>query len=208
MDAVRTPSIHKDLAPHTVRFSAHGGTSMNPTLCALDLLEIMPYGERPVRVGDVIFFLQPQGNNYVVHRVVSVTSEGIRTRGDNNNRRDPWLIRPEDVLGQVVRARRGKKRRVIYGGSAGWLLFQGLKGFKALEHCLSFFYHRLARSGLCRKLMTIQKQIRIVAINRAGGRSFKLLLGNWLIGHYEPGMSCWQIVRPFRLFVDQESLPR
>ena len=72
---------------------AHRGTSMNPTLSERDLLEIVPYGERPVRAGDVLFFLSPLGDKHVVHRAVCVTSKGIQTHGDNNRQRDKerWL---------------------------------------------------------------------------------------------------------------------
>lgn len=203
-----TPGSVTDKKYGSLYFCTHKGSSMNPTLCASDLLEIEAYIDRPIRVGDVIFFLSPDGGRPAVHRVASVTPDSVRTKGDNNSRIDPWVIQSADVIGRVIRATRGKTRRLIYGGTAGRLWSRGLWGFKVLEQGLSFFYHRLARSGLLRRLLPIQKRIRIVAINRSDGRSFKLLLGNWLIGHYEPGMTYWQIQRPFRLFVDIQSLPK
>ena len=181
---------------------------MSPTLCAQDLLGIEPYNHQPVHVGDVILFLPPEGDRPAVHRVVSVTSEGIQTKGDNNSRIDPWFIRPEDLFGQVVWAARGKRRRPIYGGDAGRLWSFGLRGFKVLERCLSVFYHRLARLGLLRRLVPLRKWMRIVVISRPRGRAFTLLLGDCVIGHYQPGMTYWQVRRPFRLFVDEQSLPR
>ncbi|OGP52751.1 MAG: hypothetical protein A2Y65_12170 [Deltaproteobacteria bacterium RBG_13_52_11] len=189
-------------------FCAHNGTSMNPTLCESDLLEIEAYGDRPIHTGDVILFLPPDGDCPTVHRVASVTLEGVRTKGDNNSRIDPWIIHPDDVLGQVVLATRGKTRRLIYGGTTGWLWAFGLRGFKVVEKGFSFFYHRLAQSGLLRRLVPLHKRMRIVVLRRKGGRTFKLLLGNWVIGNYQPGMNCWQIRRPFRPFVDVKSLPK
>jgi signal peptidase I len=192
----------------SVYLCAHQGFSMHPTLCESDLLEIEAYIDRPIRIGDVICFLPPAGDQPVVHRVASVTPVGIRTKGDNTSLADPWVIQPGDVIGRVIRARRGKTKHIIYGGTVARLWSCGLRGLKVLEHSLSFFYHRLARSGLLKLLIPIQKRTRVIAINEGDKRSFKLLLGNWLIGHYEPGMTQWQIQRPFRLFVDVKSLPR
>lgn len=189
-------------------FSAHVGISMNPTLSELDLLEIAPYANQPIRVGDVIFFLHPDGDQPVVHRVASMTPVGIRTQGDNTSRVDPWIIQSVDVIGRVIRATRGKTSRFIYGGTAGRLWACGLRGIKVLEQCLSFFYHRLARWGLLRRLVPLRKRMRIIAIKRPGGTAFQLLLENWLIGRYEPGTPNWYIRRPFRLFVDVASLPQ
>jgi len=202
------PYALKDERLGAVHFCAHNGTSMYPTVCESDLLEIEAYGDRPIRLGDVIFFMPPDGGRRAVHRVASVTPEGVRTKGDNNNRIDPWFIRSEDVIGQVVLARQGEKRRRIYGGRVGQLWSFWIRGLRVVEKGLSFFYHPLAQSGLLRRLVPLQKRMRIVAFRRNGERAFKLLLGNWMIGHYQPGMNAWQIRRPFRLFVDVISLPK
>ena len=206
----------KEMTPYTLKnkglaavfFCAHFGTSMNPTLCELDLLEIEPYGNQPVRVGDVIFFLPPDWNRPAVHRVVRATSEGIRTRGDNNNLMDSWIILPEDVTGRVVRAARGKRKRPIYGGGIGRLWACGVRVFKVLEKFPSLFYHLLARSGLLRYLVPLHKRIRIITINRPAGEELQLVLGRWLVGRRKPGMEQWWIRRPFRFFIEVDSLPR
>lgn len=189
-------------------FCAHIGCSMNPTLNEMDVLELEPYSFRPIRAGDVIFFLSPDGGRPAVHRVASVTAEGVQTKGDNNSRIDPWFIRQEDVIGQVVWATRGEKRRPIYGGRVGQLRSLGVKRFVVAVRRLSFFYHLLARSGLLRRLVPLNKRMHIVAWRRKRRRAFKLLLGPWVIGTYQPGENYWQIKRPFRLFVDVESLPK
>jgi signal peptidase len=190
-------------------FCAYKGFSMNPTLCESDLLDIEAYIDRPIRIGDIICFLPPAGDQPIVHRVASVTPVGIRTKGDNTSLVDPWVVQPEDVIGRVIRATRGKTRRIIlYGGTVGRLWSRVLRGFKLLEHGLSFFYHRLAQSGFFRYLVPLQQWMRIIAVKSATGREFKLLLGRWVVGWYKPEMIYWQIRRPFRLFVDERSLPR
>ena len=74
--------------PGAVFFAAYVGPSMNPTLREPEIMEIVPCGSRPLRVGDVVFFLPPGSDRPVVHRVVRVTPAGISTRGDNNSRED------------------------------------------------------------------------------------------------------------------------
>jgi signal peptidase I len=202
------PYALKDKRSGALIFCVHTGNSMHPTLVEHDLLEIEPYDRRPIHCGDVIFFMPPQGETAAIHRVVRVTAEGIRTKGDNNNRVDPWFIRPKDVIGRVVHATQGKRRRPIYGGRVGQFWSVGVRVLTTVEKSLSFLYHRLARSGLVRRLVPLQKQMRLVALRRKDGRAFKLLLGHWMIGSYQPGMTYWQIRRPFRLLVDVESLPK
>lgn len=181
---------------------------MNPTLCELDVLEIAPYGDQPVRVGDVILFVPPDWNRPAVHRVVRLTPDGIRTRGDNNNRMDTWVLRPENVIGQVVRAARGRRERTIYGGGTGRLWAVGVTIYKVLVKFPSLFYHLLARSGFLRYLLPLQKRMRIITINRPAGKELQLLQGHWLVGRYKPGMQHWWIQCPFRLFIDVDSLPQ
>ena len=193
--------------PCSVYFCAHFGTSMNPTLCELDLLEIEPYGNQPVRVGDVIFFVPPDWNRPAIHRVVRANSEGIRTRGDNNTLMDSWVVCPEDVLGRVVRATRGRRRRPIYGGRLGWLWAVGVGAFKILVRGCSFFYHLLAQVGFFRRFFSLRNRMRIISINQTTEKELQLLLGHWLVGRCKPG-DRWWIRRPFRLFVDENSLPR
>lgn len=131
-------------------FCAHTSNSMNPTLCESDILEIAAYDDRPIRRGDVILFLSPDGNRPAIHRVVSVTPRGIRTKGDNNTRKDPWLIHREDVIGQVVRAAQGKKQRSIRGGTAGRLWSFGVGRFRVAVRGLSF----LSPAGTIRAYQT------------------------------------------------------
>lgn len=179
---------------------------MYPTLLELDLLEVEPYANRPMRAGDVILFHSPEGG-HAVHRVVKVAPKGIRTRGDNNRRLDPWAIHPEMVIGKVIKAHTGERSRTIYGGRVGWLWAFALKGVKMAAQAWSSFYHSLAELGLLRRLFPLHKRMKIICLRRKGEKGYKLLLGDQVIGYYHQGMPYWHIRRPFRLFIDQGSLP-
>jgi hypothetical protein len=102
-----------------------------------------------VRAGDVVVFCSAAKHRSVVHRVMSVSAAGIRTRGDNNNGMDPDLLQPADISGKVTAVRRGRRITPIWNGAAG----------------------------------------------------------RWAIGRYAPGDQEWNIRRPFRLFLDVDTLP-
>lgn len=64
----------------------------------------VPVGD--LRVGDVITFRPPaaaDADGFVTHRIVSIGPAGIRTRGDAEPVRDPWVLHPQDAtLPRVV----------------------------------------------------------------------------------------------------------
>ncbi len=111
----------------TKKILNYTGPSMNPTLKVGDGMTVVPYGNRRIRVGDVVVFRSPKQDHYVVHRVVSVDSQGIRTIGDNNDRIDPWVLSPDNIMGRVISARRKNRDVTIHGGTRGRLLFPMLQ---------------------------------------------------------------------------------
>ncbi len=188
----------------------YNGPSMNPTFSPGDGLRVVPYDGRKICCGDVVAFPDPSGNRNVVHRVIGVDSEGIRTQGDNNNSVDPWVLKPEDIIGRVVSARRGNKALTIVGGKAGVLLSSILRKKKNLLKrsfiILHPLYRWLAGTGLFQALFLPLIRPRIHCFNRRGGTELHLVLGSWIIGKRLPGSDEWDIKRPFRLFVDVEKL--
>jgi signal peptidase len=195
-----------------VFFCAHIGPSMSPILRNLDLLEIVPYDNEPIRVGDVILFASPEGTSPVIHRVVGVTPEGIRTRGDSNDRDDPWIIGSADVAGRVVAAWRGQKKHRIIGGPAGRLAAHLIRWRCVLDRGMSQLlhpvYHSLARLGVVRRLLPNCFRPRVVVSQTGGHRHLRLLLGGRIVGQYDARRRQWHIQRPFRLFVDELALPQ
>ncbi len=75
--------------------------SMVPTLDPGDLVV-----DRPARgdfhVGDIITFRHGQGNDLVTHRIVEITPQGIKTKGDANRTADAWTIPDDFVVGVVA----------------------------------------------------------------------------------------------------------
>lgn len=197
-------------APHT-RIN-YMGPSMHPTFKSGDQLLVIPYGEKKIRRGDVIAFLPPGGGQRVIHRVVQVDSRGIKTRGDRNSRFDPWLLDPAHIQGRVAYARRGGMVWKVAGGPVGRLSAGVVRAIRSPSPGISAFlrpaYHWLARTGILRQLLNPVIATRIVSFNRQGGREFQLLLGRHAIGWLRPAAKKWHIRPPFRLLVDEPSLPR
>ena len=201
------------------------GPSMNPTLREPDLLQVEPYGNGPVRAGDVVCFKSPENNINIVHRVVSVgprspvsgrpidggPKDGIRTRGDNNPRPDPWVLEADNLLGRVVAAQRGLRVRPILGGWTGRTIAWNVRLRKAVWRVVagvvSGAYQSLVRSGPFVFLLPGGLRPRLVCFNGRGAATLKLLMGRLEIGRYDRERGEWQIRPPFRLFLDERTLP-
>ncbi len=192
-----------------VLYLAFTGASMLPALAPDDLLEVAPYGRKRIQPGDVIFFVDGADDSAVVHRVLSISGAGIRTRGDNNANADPMCVQPGNVVGRVVAARRGKSRRRIAGGAAG-LMAAALnrvrrRAFRALVPMARAPVARLA--GARSKLPALLKP-RLVAFSSPSGEHWRLLVGRHVIATYRPQARAWQVRLPYRLLLNPASLPR
>jgi len=190
----------------------HIGPSMNPTLKSGDLLQVIPYDGKKVRRGDVIVFHSPENSRKITHRVISIDSKGIKTKGDNNKRIDPWVLSHDNIIGRVIYVQRGRGCRRVYWGPIGQLFVAIVKAIRLIDSVISYLlrpvYQQLARAGIFRRWLHGLLDIRVISFNRQEGTELQLLMGQQVIGRLPPGRSRWQIRRPFRLFVDEESLPR
>ena len=188
------------------------GSSMNPTLKAPDRLQVVPCRAEEIQSGDVIVFLPPGSDHLVVHRVIFVDSRGIKTRGDHNTDIDPWVLSPEHIVGRVAWANWGNKQRSICGGLRGRLYSLGIRAINLVDSRLSSLlhpiYHWLARTGALRRWLPLRGQTRVLYFDRPCGRELQLLIGRRVIGRLLSGRNEWLIRRPFRLFVNEASLPR
>ena len=187
------------------------GPSMNPTLRTGDRLNIIPYDGQKIRRGDVIVFISPQDGSKVVHRVTSVNSDGVRTRGDNCNHEDGWILNREHIFGRVVSVQRGNRRGRVFGGSIGQFFGLAFRAIHTIDVGVSSrlrpVYNRLAMTGIFRRWLPPGMKIRVISFDREEGTEIQILMGRRMIGRWLPGMKRWYIRRPFRLFVDEDTLP-
>jgi hypothetical protein len=190
---------------------SYTGPSMNPTLKAPEKLQVVPYAGREIKRGDVVVFFSPENHRMVVHRVISIDARGLRTRGDHNSDSDPLILGPEHIVGRVVSAQLGNRRRTIAGGTRGRLYSSRLRAIYMLNSkiysLLGPAYHRLAGASFLRRRLPRLAQTRVLSFHRPAGTELKLLMGRRVIGRLLPGRKEWEIQPPFRLFVDEVKLP-
>jgi len=74
------------------------GMSMYPTIRDGDYIIVDVTPER-IELGDVIVYIH--GNEFICHRVIAITKEGYILKGDNNPIPDPWIVKREQILGEV-----------------------------------------------------------------------------------------------------------
>jgi signal peptidase len=187
------------------------GESMSPLFRPGDRILFDPCRIENLRRGDVIIFNAPGQEERVVHRVFTIGSSGIRTKGDANLSRDSWELRQEDIIGRAVTLERGSKITPVTGGLAGHLAARILGMIRRLDHRSSWVlhpvYHCLSRSGIARRFVPVSMAPRIINLKRQDGTEKQLLMGKKVIGRRLPGEPTWRIRRPFRLFVDERTLP-
>jgi hypothetical protein len=191
-------------------FAAYVGPSMNPTLREPELLEIVPYGSRPMKVGDVVLFLSPEHDQQIVHRIIRLSPKGIITRGDNNSQEDPYCIKPDNILGRAVAAWRGSNRRTIAGGRQGLWLSRWIGWQRKVDKSSSFLLHPIYNDLWYRKYLAhiLPKRFRprVVVFQVNGESRPYILIGKSLVGRFDGEKKEWQIRRPFKLIVNQDSL--
>ena len=196
------------IEPQTVHYI---GPSMNPTLRSGDRLEVIPYNGEKIRRGDVVVCVPLESDSRVIHRVVSASWNGIRTRGDNCNFQDDWVLRRHNIIGRVVSVQRRKRRFRVLGGSLGHSLAKTIRAIKCVDTILSSllrpFYQRLARAGVFRRWLPACMKTKAICLSHPAGTELQLVMGKRVIGRWLPGMTRWHIRRPYRLFVDETSLP-
>lgn len=185
---------------------AFAGQSMLPTLVTGDLLELVDYGSRSVQVGDIICFRRPNDGYLVVHRVLGVGYDGIRTRGDGSAADDEWRVCPVEIIGRVIAVRRGDRRYEILGGRLG---------------ILTMHLHRLARRAagrlgrvMCATLQPLITQTvvrflparlrpRLVVFNN----QMRVFMANRCIGVFDVNQRRWRVRSWYQFFVDISKLP-
>jgi signal peptidase I len=186
------------------------GPSMNPTLKAGDVLTTIPYEDRKIRVGDIVVFQPSEGMRHVVHRVVSYDSCGVKTRGDNNPKADPYVMPPSRIIGKVDSVKRGNINIPICGGHRGSIYANILLITKRINVILSKIlhpaYHWLSQKGFLRRILSPLLKTKVLYFKKHGSVEMQILIGRRVVARRLPGDSEWRIRRPYRLVIDETFL--
>ena len=186
------------------------GMSMYFTLKPFDRLYIKPYGQNSrMKPGDVVIFPSPTGSGTIVHRIVKIDEEMIKTKGDNNPAIDHWVLTRDKIIGQVTYVYRGKNKLGIYGGRNGlwWAFLVALsRWLKAkIYYLLKFFYCWIAARSFTKGLFNRLLRAHFFSIGSEGFEVL-LLLGNRIIGRYTSRQKKWHIRRRYAALIGTERL--
>lgn len=187
------------------------GPSMYPTLRSIDNIITEKYKKRnEIRIGDVIVYPHPDKTFDVVHRIVEIKDDGVITRGDNNNKIDPYVVKFEDIKGKIIAITRGKKSIAIAGGGPGYIIHRIMLIRKYTVFCFKFPISKLSAiitdSGIFNFLDPLFK-VKIVYVRGKNGGSKEILkFRNRAIGKRCEQNNEWFIKFPYKFFIKKERL--
>ncbi len=194
------------------KYSTCTGPSMNPTLKPGDGLDLYAYRDRAeIQVGDVIVYPHPFGTVDVVHRIIEIRDDGVITRGDNNNKIDPYTVGFEDIIGKVIAAKRKNRRISVKGGKRGFcihklMLFRKyliLYGFRPFRFVSDF----IAATGIFNIFHSFFS-LRTIHIKKNHQSQLILVSGDRVIGKQLVGSVEWQIRFPYKYFINKRRLEK
>jgi len=189
----------------------YSGPSMNPTLRAPDLMDVVPCGRETLVIGDIICFTRPGDEQMIIHRIIGITGTGIRTQGDNNPVADSGFLHADQILGRVTGATRGNHTRKIAGGTFGRIIHRWMRTrssvLKATGKILHLVKPALVITRASSRLLPGRIKPRIVLFTSRNTRIMRLYFGRSVAGEFSPARGVWTIRFPFRLLVDETDLP-
>ncbi len=193
----------------------YSGPSMDPTFRDADLLEVVPYGTRPCRVGDVICFFSHEKEKHIIHRIISIHTHGVQTKGDNNSLPDPDLINPDEIIGKVKTVSRLSGTRTVTGGTPGLIIHKLLQARRSIWRNFYPFIHHLKKIpnplGLyfpfIWRIISGFIEPHYILFSTRYNQNLKLYLGNYVAGEYHMYGKEWKIRFPFSLLIDKKNLP-
>jgi signal peptidase I len=196
-----------------LRSIVYVGTSMYPLLRDLDILYFLPYQGQTMVCGDVIVYAGKTGNKEITitHRIVFIDDKGFTTKGDNNFSIDDIIVKPADILGLVVYVKRGNKFIRVRNGKTGIYLVKAIQLLLRIKNItigvISYPYNWISKTGVLRKFVPRDTKQRIINIQRPSGMESHFLMGKYLVAKRRPGNNNWIILPPYKLFIDENSLP-
>ncbi len=186
-------------------FTYHG-RSMWPCFQERDILEILPTDIVKIRKGDCIVFHTVERLT-AVHRVTAV-QDSLTTRGDALPAVDAETVKPEQVIGKVIRRYRLGRSTSVAGGCLGTIAGVFYRYAGRIDP------QRVARGG---RLARTIRQVTMfgLALARYTGRPRKLvrnkqpltvwMFGNTAIARQNPRTEEWTVSWPWSVVV---SIPK
>jgi signal peptidase I len=184
----------------------YNGASMVPLFKPGDMLCVKPSSFFDVHLGDiVVFYLKDKANDPScgVHRVISVTRNGLITQGDNNASLDSQKVTKKNLIGLVTSFERQGRLYPIRGGA--WGLFH-VRVIHARKFTLRLIrrltwrlYRQVRQSGLVARVW--RPAISRIHLMTDKGPLVKYCHGTKTVAHWWPEQKHFVVVTPFDLVI-------
>lgn len=179
--------------------SYYSGSSMSGTFRPGDIIHwAVMNNSSELHPGDVVVYKNPVNETMVVHRVIDIQNDGIRTAGDHSPEPDQCKINHADLLGKAVTYDRdGRTCSVRHGfiGLARRYRLLGLKNIKLSLRNITSAVTPFISWNRCRP------SIKKVCFSSPNGRTYKYLWKRKVIAVSVPSRQIWQCRFPFSLFL-------
>jgi len=165
-----------------------------------DKLTIEKIPINQVRKGDAIIFriAKKDEDDFVVHRVVDLTPNGLVTRGDNSRKQDTELVAEENIYGRVIAYDRKGNICRTWNGRLGMMRAGALHGRLQFTQILMFFlrkpYLMIRESGIAAKLW--RPEIEIIRFKTSNGPLIKYVHKDITVAIYWTDKNRWWCRRP------------
>ncbi len=157
-----------------------------------------------IRTGDIIVYAdQAHDDLKTIHRVVSISHEGLITKGDNCPTPDSLPVTEKNLIGKVSTVDRKGKPHQITGGSTG---LRHATRLRTIKKCKTFLYPILNPpyffiGKLIAKCLNWNPQIHQIQIKSASGTITKHIHNNKTIAHRNPRTKEWHCKKPYDLIL-------
>jgi len=196
----------------TSRYSTCTGPSMYPTLRPGDGLELYNYrNNAEIKIGDVIVYPHPDKPMDVVHRIIKIKPEGVITRGDNNNKIDPYVVKYSDIAGKVIAAKRRTRLIDIKAGKVGFCIHKIMllrKYFVLYALAPLRFVSKILAESKILNIFDFLFKTKVVYVKRNNQSVAILVAGKKAIGKYLVESGEWQIRFPYKYFINTDRLDK
>ena len=180
------------------------GSSMRGSLRMADIVHTDDALFHSIHPGDVIVYKNPSSHKQkIIHRVQSISPDGLITQGDNCYTPDSIPITEQEFIGRVTFVERQRKLKRITGNHAGLLRAKTLRTAKYLRAFLSPVSHPLytyTGKGVT-ALLRWHPKIHRIQINTPSGRSIKYIHHEKTVARWDPNTGEWHCKKPFDLIL-------
>jgi len=188
------------------KYFIYNGISMVPLFKPGDMLCVKPSPFFDIHKGDIIVFsLISEANEHssIVHRVISLSHNGLITKGDNNAKPDIPMVNMDNLSGLVTFFERQGQLFPVRGGALGMFHARviDIQNFilRLIKHLGWQTYHWVGKTGLVARMW--KPEIVQVCVSSDEGPLVKYCHGTKTVARWWPQQKHFDVVKPYDLVI-------